>query len=145
ATRLQGIFFWDFFIYLIEGMVFLVTGLQTRTLIGRIGDHHLSEFVLSALVVSAVVIAARFVWNYPAAYLPRRLNLWIRWDQQIPPWQWVFTVAFTGIRGIVSLAAALSLPLQTAAGVPFPERDLILVLTFAVILVTLVGQGLLLP
>src|SRR5215469_6593862 len=145
STRLQGIFFWDFFIYLIEGMVFLVTGLQARTLVSRIGDHHLSEFVLSALVVSAVVIAARFVWNYQAAYLPRRLNFWVRRDQQIPPWQWIFTVAFTGIRGIVSLAAALALPLETAAGAPFPQRDLILVLTFAVIVVTLVGQGLLLP
>jgi CPA1 family monovalent cation:H+ antiporter len=129
----------------IEGMVFLVTGLQARTLISRIGDHHLSEFALSALVVSAVVIVARFIWNYPAAYLPRRFNFWIRRDQPIPPWQWVFTVAFTGIRGIVSLAAALSLPLRTTSGAPFPERDLILVLTFAVILVTLVGQGLLLP
>ncbi len=145
ATRLQGIFFWDFFIYLIEGMVFLVTGLQARTLVARIADHHWSEFALSALVVSAVVIVARFIWSTPAAFLPRRINFWLRHDEPIPPWQWVVTVAFTGIRGIVSLAAALALPLQTAAGVPFPERDLILVLTFAVILVTLVGQGLLLP
>jgi monovalent cation/hydrogen antiporter len=145
ATRLQGIFFWDLFIYLIEGMVFLVTGLHARTLISRIGDHHLSEFALSALVVSAVVILARFLWNSSAAYLPRRFNFWLGRHDPAPPWQWVFTVAFTGIRGIVSLAAALSLPLQTASGAAFPERDLILVLTFVVILVTLVGQGLLLP
>jgi monovalent cation/hydrogen antiporter len=144
ATRLQGIFFWDLFIYLIEGLVFLVTGLQARMLISRIGDHHLSEFALSAVVVSAVVIVARFIWNTPA-YLPRRFNFWIRHNDPVPPWQWVFTVGFTGIRGIVSLAAALALPLQTAGGAPFPQRDLILILTFAVILVTLVGQGLLLP
>jgi CPA1 family monovalent cation:H+ antiporter len=145
ATRLQGIFFWDFLIYLIEGMVFLITGLQTRTLVGRLGDHHLSEFLVSALVVSAVVIVARFVWSYPAAYLPRRVNFWVRRREALPPWQWVFAVSFTGMRGVVSLAAALALPLTTADGGPFPQRDLILVLTFAVILVTLVGQGLMLP
>ncbi len=127
ATRLQGIFFWGLLIYLIEGMVFLVTGLQARTLINRTGDHHLSGFLLAAVIVSAVVIVARFIWNYPAAFLPRRFNFWIRRKDPIPPWQWVFTVSFTGIRGIVSLAAALSLPLTTVGGQPFPDRDLILV------------------
>jgi monovalent cation/hydrogen antiporter len=62
-----------------------------------------------------------------------------------PPWQWVFLLAFTGVRGIVSLAAALAIPLVIASGEPFPHRDLILFLTFAVILITLVGQGLMLP
>src|SRR5262249_43351101 len=62
-----------------------------------------------------------------------------------PPWQWPFVLAFTGVRGIVSLAAALAIPFATATGAPFPDRDLILFLTFSVILVTLVGQGLLLP
>jgi CPA1 family monovalent cation:H+ antiporter len=62
-----------------------------------------------------------------------------------PPWQWPFALAFTGIRGIVSLAAALAIPLTTASGAPFPNRDLILFLTFSVILMTLVGQGLLFP
>jgi CPA1 family monovalent cation:H+ antiporter len=70
TTRIQGVFFWDFFIYVIEGMVFLITGLQARTLIARIGDYSLSELAISAAVVSAVVIAARFVWMYPATYLP---------------------------------------------------------------------------
>jgi monovalent cation/hydrogen antiporter len=65
ATRLQGIFFWDFFIYLVEGMVFVITGLQARTLILRIGDYSMSELALSAVVVSAVVILARFVWIIP--------------------------------------------------------------------------------
>lgn len=145
TTRLQGIFFWELLIYLIEGLVFLITGLQARTLIGRIGEYGLPELATSALVVSAVVIVARFVWNYPAAYLPPGLNPWIRRRDAPPPWQWVFAVSFTGIRGIVSLAAALALPLATADGRPFPGRDLILLLTFSVILVTLVGQGLLLP
>src|SRR6202041_1763011 len=72
-TRLQGIFFWDFFIYLIEGMVFLITGLQARTLITEMSHYGVSELAISAGVVSAVVIVARFVWMYPATYLPRWL------------------------------------------------------------------------
>jgi CPA1 family monovalent cation:H+ antiporter len=145
ATRLQGVFFWDFFIYMIEGMVFLITGLQARTLVVRISHYPISELALSAAVVSAVVILARFVWMYPATYLPRWLVPAIRRKDPSPPWQWPFMLAFTGIRGIVSLAAALAIPFTTANGLPFPDRDLILFLTFSVILVTLVGQGLMLP
>ncbi len=145
ATRLQGIFFWEFFIYLIEGMVFLITGLQARTLIARIGNQAPSDLLMPALIVSAVVILARFVWIYPATYLPRWLFPRIRRRDPSPPWQWPFVLAFTGVRGIVSLAAALAIPFATATGTPFPDRDLILFLTFSVILVTLVGQGLMLP
>jgi monovalent cation/hydrogen antiporter len=145
ATRLQGIFFWDFFIYLVEGMVFVITGLQARTLIARIGDYSISELAFSAMVVCAVVILARFVWIYPATYLPRWLFPGIRRRDPSPPWQWAFILGFTGVRGIVSLAAALALPFATVTGQPFPQRDLILFLTFSVILVTLVGQGLMLP
>ncbi len=145
ATRLQGIFFWDFFIYVIEGMVFLITGLQARTLIDRIGDGPLSGLAFSAATICAVVIAARFIWMYPATYIPRWLFSELRRRDPAPPWQWPFALAFTGVRGIVSLAAALAIPFATADGQPFPSRDLILFLTFSVILVTLVGQGLLLP
>ncbi len=145
ATRLQGIFFWDFLIYLIEGMVFLITGLQARTLIADITRYSMSELIFSAAVVSAVVILTRFVWIYPATYLPRWLIPAVRRNDPSPPWQWPFVLAFTGVRGIVSLAAALAIPLAMKNGRPFPERDLILFLTFSVILVTLVGQGLLLP
>src|SRR5437764_1370785 len=145
ATRLQGIFFWDFFVYLIEGMVFLITGLQARTLIDRIGGYSASELIVSAAVVSLVVIATRFVWIYPATYLPRWLIPAVRRKDPSPPWQWVFVLGFTGVRGIVSLAAALAIPFLTANGNWFPDRDLIVFLTFSVILVTLVGQGLMLP
>ncbi len=141
ATRLQGVFFWSFFIYLVEGLVFLVTGLQAHTLFARIHDYSLYELFMSAAVVSAVVIVARFVWMYPATYLPRWLFPPIKRRDPSPPWQWPFILAFTGVRGIVSLAAALAIPLLTADGRAFPYRDLILFLTFAVILVTLVFQG----
>ncbi len=145
ATRLQGIFFWDFLNYLIEGMVFLVTGLQARSVIAGIRGYSASELAISAALVSAVVIVARFVWLYPAAYLPRWLVPAIRRKDPYPPWQWPFALASAGVRGVVSLAAALAIPLITASGQSFPARDLTLFLTFSVILVTLVGQGLLLP
>lgn len=144
-TRLQGIFFWDFFIYLTEGMVFLMTGLQARAITAGFTSYSKSELIVAAAILCAVVIVARFVWMYPATYLPRWLFPALAKRDPAPPWQWPFALAFTGIRGIVSLAAALAIPLVTESGEPFPHRDLILILTFAVILVTLVGQGLLLP
>jgi monovalent cation/hydrogen antiporter len=145
ATRLQGVFFWDFFIYLIEGMVFLITGLQARALIAGIHDYSISELAFSAAIVSAVVIVSRFIWMYPATYLPRWLIPAIQRRDPSPPWQWPFMLAFSGVRGIVSLAAALAIPFATDDGAPFPRRSLILFVTFSVILVTLVAQGLLMP
>jgi monovalent cation/hydrogen antiporter len=145
ATRLQGVFFWDFFTYVIEGMVFLITGLQARALVADFGHYSLPKLALSVIVVSAALIMTRFIWVYPAAYLPRRLIPAIARNDPMPPWQWQFVLGFTGIRGIVSLAAALAIPLTTAGNEPFPERDMILFLTFSVILVTLVGQGITLP
>lgn len=145
ATRLQGIFFWDFLVYLIEGMVFLITGLQARALIAGIRGYSAEELAISAVIVSAVVIATRFVWMYPATYLPRWLIRGLARKDPSPPWQLPFALAFTGVRGIVSLAAALAIPFATDGGLPFPHRDTLLFLTFSVILVTLVGQGLALP
>ena len=145
ATRLQGVFFWDFFIYMIEGMVFLITGLQARSLIAGIRNYSVSELAISAAVASVAVIVTRFVWMYPATYLPRWLIPAVGRKDPPPPWQWPFALASTGVRGVVSLAAALAIPLTIQGGEPFPHRDLILFVTFSVILVTLVGQGLTLP
>jgi Na+/H+ antiporter len=145
ATRLQGIFFWDFLIYLIEGMVFLITGLEAHALIAGMRDSSVAELAAAAAIVSAVVIVARFIWMFPATYLPRWLIPAVRRADPSPPWRFPFFLAFTGIRGIVSLAAALAIPFTTESGAPFPYRDLILFVTFGVILVTLVGQGLLMP
>jgi CPA1 family monovalent cation:H+ antiporter len=82
---------------------------------------------------------------YPATYAPRWLVPAIRRKDPSPPWQWPFIISFTGVRGVVSLAAALAIPLTIQSGDPFPHRDLIIFLTFFVILLTLVGQGLMLP
>jgi CPA1 family monovalent cation:H+ antiporter len=145
ATRLQGIFFWDLFIYVLEGTLFLLTGLEARPLLERIVQVSGVELAVAALVTIVVVIAARFLWVFPAIYLPRWLVPSVRSRDPSPIWQRPFILSFTGVRGIVSLAAALALPFMTMTGEPFPHRDLILLLTFWVILVTLVGQGLLLP
>jgi CPA1 family monovalent cation:H+ antiporter len=145
ATRLQGIFFWDLLIYVLEGTLFLLTGLEARPLLERIVQVSGPELAVAALVTLVAVIAARFVWIYPAIYLPRLLVPSLRRRDPSPIWQRPFILSFTGVRGIVSLAAALALPLLTATGEPFPHRDLILLLTFWVILATLVGQGLVLP
>jgi CPA1 family monovalent cation:H+ antiporter len=145
ATRLQGVFFWDVLVYLIEGIVFLMTGLQARALMTGLDGYSMSVLAESAAVVTGVVILARFVWVFPATYLPRWLVPVIARADPSPPWQWPFVLGFTGVRGIVSLAAALAIPFVADNGRPFPDRDLILFLTFSVILVTLVGQGLMLP
>ncbi|HWW22176.1 MAG TPA: Na+/H+ antiporter [Steroidobacteraceae bacterium] len=145
ATRLQGIFFWDFLIYVIEGLVFLLTGLQARPVLAGIRNYTAEELLVSGAVVSVVVLLTRFAWIYPATYLPRWLIPAISRRDPAPPWQWPFMLGFTGVRGIVSLAAALAIPLTTADGMPFPQRDLLLLLAFAVVLITLVGQGLTLP
>jgi monovalent cation/hydrogen antiporter len=145
ATRLQGIFFWDLVVYLLEGFVFLVTGLQARTLLERMGAVTLRDLALAALLTTAVVIVARFLWVFPAVYLPRWLSRSLARRDPAPPWQWAFLLSFVGVRGVVSLAAALAIPLSTADGLPFPHRDPILAITFGLIVITLVGQGLLLP
>jgi monovalent cation/hydrogen antiporter len=99
-----------------------------------------------AAVISAVAIVVRILWVFPATYGPRVLSRRLRQRDPNPPWRSVSVVAWTGMRGIVSLAAALALPLTLADGVtPFPHRDLILFITFGVILATLVLQGLTLP
>jgi CPA1 family monovalent cation:H+ antiporter len=145
ATRLQGIFFWDLVVYFLEGFVFLVTGIETRVLLDRAAAVEIRELAFAIVLTVAVVVVARFVWVFPATYLPRWLSASLRRRDPQPPWQLVFILAFTGVRGVVSLAAALAIPLTTAIGTPFPDRNLILLVTFGVIIVTLIGNGLLLP
>ncbi|MBV9954425.1 MAG: Na+/H+ antiporter [Pseudolabrys sp.] len=144
ATRLQGIFFWDLLIYLIEGLVFLVTGMQARRLIDGVDSFSMRELVIATLLTAGVAIAARFIWVFPATYIPRWIPAVRRRDPS-PPWQYPFLLAFTGVRGVVSLAAALAIPLTLANGAPFPQRELIQFVSFGVIFITLVGMGLMLP
>ena len=74
ATRLQGIFFWDLLVYLLEGLIFLITGMQTRTLLDRVNADMLSNLLLAVFITVVVVVVTRFIWMFPAAYLPRWLS-----------------------------------------------------------------------
>ncbi|MGA7327555.1 MAG: Na+/H+ antiporter [Rhodomicrobium sp.] len=145
ATRLQGIFFWDLLVYLLEGLIFLVMGLQARTVIERMHAFTPESMAFAVLLVVAVAVAARFIWVFPAIYVPRWLSSALARRDPSPPWTWAFFLGFAGVRGAVSLAAALGLPTTVADGTPFPGRDIILFVTFGVIVITLVGQGMSLP
>ena len=144
TTRLQGFFVWGLVTHVIDGLLFLLTGLQARALTAGLDQAGWQRLALAGVLVSIVVIVVRFLWVFPAAYLPRRLFRSIRRRDPYPPWQSVFFIGFTGIRGVVSLAAALSIPFLLD-GAPFPDRQLILFVSFCVIVVTLVGQGSALP
>jgi len=139
ATRLQGFFVWDMVVYVIEGVIFLLTGLQARTIAERMPPGGWQQVAIASAAVCVVVILVRFAWVFANAWLARFLPPGR--GRATPPWRQVFIIAFTGVRGVVSLAAALSIPFM-AGGSPFPHRDLVLLVTFVVILVTLVGQGL---
>jgi monovalent cation/hydrogen antiporter len=144
STRLQGFFVWDLVIYLIEGLVFLMTGLQARVVADTLDFSQWSTLALACAAVCAVLVVVRFFWVFVATYLPRILLPGVKWRDPFPPWQSVFVIGFTGIRGVVSLAAALSIPVMAGDGA-FPQRGLLLLITFSVILMTLVGQGFTLP
>src|SRR5215471_7974602 len=145
ATRLQGIFFWDLTVYLIEGLVFLVTGLEARTLLEHAHPFTIRELVIATALTTAIAIAARFIWVFPATYIPRWVSPALARRDPSPPWQSIFFLAFTGFRGVDSLAVALAIPFTVLSGAPFPHRDLILFVTFGVIIITLISQGATLP
>jgi CPA1 family monovalent cation:H+ antiporter len=110
-----------------------------------LGHKSWGRLILEAGVVSALVIGVRFLWIFPAAYLPRFLFKSIRIRDPYPDWRHLVIMGWAGMRGVDSLATALALPFITAAGAPFPGRDTIIFISFVVILVTLVAQGLTLP
>lgn len=144
-TRLQSFSVWETVTFLLNSLLFILVGLQLPTILANLSDENLSygTLALYGALVSLVVILARFVWVFPATYGPRYFSRSTRERDPYPPWRNVVVVSYAGMRGAVSLAAALSIP-ETLPGTetPFPGRDLILFLTFCVILVTVVGQGL---
>ena len=149
-TRLQGGPVWEMVEFLLNGFVFILIGLQLPTVLHALSGHEIpiQRLVWYALLISLAVILVRILWVFPAAYLPRLLFKSIRKRDPYPKWQHVTIIGWTGMRGVVSLAAALAIPLtmdEMPDGPPFEDRDLILFLTFIVILVTLVVQGLSLP
>jgi monovalent cation/hydrogen antiporter len=145
AARVQAVAVWDLVIFILNGLAFILIGLQLRQVLAGLRGESAWELALFGAVISLAVIVGRFAWVFPATYLPRLLSRRVRRREPNPGWRHVVVVAWTGMRGVVSLAAALSIPLTVAGGGLFPHRDLILFLTFCVILVTLVVQGLTLP
>ena len=140
-ARLMGRGVWDIVIFIINGFAFMLIGLQLPSILDRL-VLPTSTVLGYAVIISLTVIVARFVWVFPATYLPRILSRRIRERDPSPPPRAVVIVSWAGMRGAVSLAAALALPLTPEV---FPDRDLVIFLTFCVILATLVGQGLTLP
>jgi NhaP-type Na+/H+ or K+/H+ antiporter len=138
ATRLQGTEVWRIIEFLLESVVFALIGLQLLTVLEGLSERPAGEVTVAALVTLSTVIAARFVWMYPATYLPRLIPR-VAVGDPAPPWTYPTVLAWAGMRGVVSLAAAFALPAD------FPARDLILFLTFVVVIGTLLVQGLTLP
>jgi CPA1 family monovalent cation:H+ antiporter len=149
ATRLQANAVWQMLIFLLNGLLFLLLGLQLpailTTLLSTSVPHAHLLLAWHALLISLTVILVRLVWVFPQALLPRLLSHHLRERDPYPGWRSVVLIGWTGMRGAVSLAAALALPAVTTTGASFPERELVISVTFAVILVTLVVQGLSLP
>jgi CPA1 family monovalent cation:H+ antiporter len=145
TTRIQAFAVWGTVLFVLNGLIFVLIGLQLPGVLSRLGGRSPAQLVAYAALISASVVAVRILWVYPAAYLPRLLSRRLRERDPYPGWRNVAVVSWTGMRGVVSLAAALALPATVSGGGPFPGRDLILFLTFSVILSTLVVQGLSLP
>jgi Na+/H+ antiporter len=140
TTRMQGIAVWSMAVFVLNGLAFILVGLQLPTILDGLTGRPAQVLVLDGLLVSVAVIAIRLAWTFLGAYLPFLVPA-VRRHERIPPWRNVTVTAWSGMRGAVSLAAALSLPVIPGAPL-IGGRDLVLFFTFCVILVTLVFQGL---
>jgi monovalent cation/hydrogen antiporter len=140
-SRLHNRSVWDLVVFTLNAAIFLLLGLQFRALLTDVAPGRLGALLRAGAIIGGVAIALRLVWVPIAAYLPRLLSARIRREAPPTP-QGAFLVAWTGMRGIVSLATALALPLTLASGAPFPFRGEIIVVTMCVIVLTLVVQGL---
>ena len=145
AQRLQGAAFWEMLVFLLNALLFVLIGLQLPVILDAVSARSAAELLAYAALVSAVVIGVRFAWMFTMPYVIRAVDHRPSQVGRRVGERARIVIGWSGMRGGVSLAAALAVPLETAAGAPFPERDLILFVTFAVILVSVVGQGLTLP
>ncbi|MFF4758669.1 Na+/H+ antiporter [Streptomyces sp. NPDC001292] len=145
ATRLQEDAVWKMVAFVLESSVFALIGLQLPVVLEGLGAYSGFEAAWYAVAVFLVVVAARFVWVYPATFLPRLLSRRIREREENPTWKGAMVTAWAGMRGVVSLAIAFSIPVTLHDGGPFPKRNLLLFLTFTTVIGTLVVQGLTLP
>ncbi|MFI5683977.1 Na+/H+ antiporter [Streptomyces sp. NPDC051636] len=145
ATRLQEEAVWKMVAFVLESAVFALIGLQLPVVLKGLGEYEGADAAWYAVAVFLVVVATRFVWVYPAAFLPRLLSARVGEREPNPTWRGAMVTAWAGMRGVVSLAIAFSIPLTVHGGGAFPQRNLILFLTFTTVIGTLVLQGLTLP
>jgi Na+/H+ antiporter len=141
STRLQALAFWGVLVFVLEALLFILVGQQLPSIVGGIEEYYLWEVLVYAALVYAAVVAVRFAWFFTTPYFHPVFDRLLHSSYLRAPWQERVVMSWSGMRGAVSLAAALAVPLSTQAGDPFPGRDLILFLTFSVILATLVLQG----
>jgi monovalent cation/hydrogen antiporter len=144
-TRLQDSAVWKAVQLVLESFAFLMIGLQLPTVVGELAGISAMVIAASSAAVFATVIVVRIAWVYTFAYLPRMLFAHIRERETAPTVAQVFVVAWAGMRGVVSLAAAFGVPMTTLSGAPFPGRPHIVFLTFVVVIGTLLLHGLTLP
>jgi monovalent cation/hydrogen antiporter len=140
--RLQGISVWEILTFLLNAVLFLLVGLQLPEILENLDEESAGQLLLWGALVSATVVAVRLFWSLTFAYVLRAIDRRESVRARRSKWQERLVIGWAGMRGSVSLAAALAVPLTVDGGAPFPERDLVIFLAFVVILVTLVGQGL---
>jgi CPA1 family monovalent cation:H+ antiporter len=145
ATRLQEEAVWRMVAFVLESSVFALIGLQLPVVLEGLGRYEGTRAAWYAVVVFLVIVVSRFVWVYPATFLPPALSKRIREREEAPTWKTAFVIGWAGMRGVVSLAIAFSIPQTMHDGSLFPDRNLILFLTFTTVIGTLVVQGLTLP
>jgi monovalent cation/hydrogen antiporter len=145
GTRLLGFSFWEVLVYLLNAVLFVLVGLQLPSILSGVSGQGAAVLVGQAALVSAMVIAVRIAWLFSVPYLVRALDRRPSQRARRVGARERLVIGWSGMRGAVSLAAALALPLETQTGQGFPQRNLIIFVTFGVILATLVLQGLSLP
>jgi len=141
-TRTQAVAMWEMLTFLLEGLVFILVGLELPMAVAALHEYRIGTLAAAVVAVSVAAVLVRMVWVIPGTYLLGGALRLLGRPEPMPPWQNVVFIGWAGLRGADSLVIALSLPLAVASGAPFPGRDLILFLTFAIIFVTLVVQGL---
>ena len=144
-SRIQGVNVWTNIVFVLNGLIFLLIGLQLPSITRQLGDISLGRAIWYGLVISVVLILTRLLSTLGASLFTRFMSRLITVADPNPGWRNPLVLGWAGMRGVVSLAAALSVPILIQEGQPFPYRNLILFITFIVILVTLVLQGLTLP
>lgn len=144
-TRLYAFMFWEVVVFLLNGLVFILIGLQLPRILQALAGQPLNRLLWHGALISGAAIGVRIVWVFATTKLSRSVRAALHKQEPYPAWRNTAVVAWAGMRGVVSLAAALAIPLTLSTGRPFPGRDYILFITFCVIVATLVLQGLSLP